>query len=155
VNCEKINKKQLSESASTWTLKHAGNIGINWPQTLDFPEHHPATHFGKVPSIEHKTTTTEMKLFLEPILAKKGPSGDHMYFRNLKQQDPQPSQMFNNIITDLKAICSDPKNEAHVKNMLIHLCIAVGLDDSGNGLVARGKFNFCGICRGCSNVSKT
>lgn len=78
-----------------------------------------------------------MKLFLEPILAKKGPSGDHMYFRNLKQQDPQPSQMFNNIITDLKAICSDPKNEAHVKNMLIHLCIAVGLDDSGNGLVAR------------------
>lgn len=95
-----------------------------------------------------------MKLFLEPILAKKGPSGDEIYFKNLEQQDLQHiytkyiiimfsliilpgRQMFNNFIGDLRAICSVPDSEAYVKTMLIGLCTATGLHDLEHGLIAQ------------------
>eukprot|EP00026_Physarum_polycephalum_P011130 Phypoly_transcript_11330.p1 GENE.Phypoly_transcript_11330~~Phypoly_transcript_11330.p1 ORF type:complete len:207 (+),score=8.91 Phypoly_transcript_11330:218-838(+) len=110
---------------------------------MDLPVAHPATYFGKIRSInqilQDETTLPEMKTFLAPILAKEGPSGNVPYFRkkDFPKPNPKHGQFFNVFIQNLREICSYPRDETYVKNLLINMCTAVGLNDPSHGLIAR------------------
>ncbi len=43
----------------------------------------------KTDILDDKTTTTEMKIFLKPVLSKEGPSGDQIEYKNLGRLVPQ------------------------------------------------------------------
>jgi hypothetical protein len=105
--------------------------------------------------LEDKTTTPEMKLFLAPILDKKGPSGKdevefslnftkaslyiltnklfHVFF----DYNKTIGRDFNIFMHDLWRVCNEPTVESHVKTMVINLCSSIGLNDPQNGLSAR------------------
>ena len=109
--------------------------------------------FSLVAIMEEKTTIPEMKLFLAPIFAKRGPSGkDEVEFiHNVSSTDILTNKYFhvffyyckiigrdfNILIHDLWKVCTQPTVESHVKTMAKNLCTFVGLNDPQNGLSAK------------------
>ncbi len=94
-----------------------------------------------------------MKAFLKPIVAKKGPSGDQVDFRNLKYKITpnilkiylgptflllcKNERQFGSFILDLVHIAQNPTDETYVRSMLFRLANHLFLHDPFNLLITK------------------
>jgi hypothetical protein len=110
--------------------------------------------------MKDKSTSQEMALFIKSITTKKGPSGrsEREFLQNKFTFDPKDilnmtstrfvcnscfllsysdGQFFNIFVQQLQVIATNPTKEDAVKDLLITLIFALGLNDPVHSLNAR------------------